>query len=326
MEKETKRTKQANPIASIIDNVDIPIPNRPRKPSSYDKLKIVDPEHRLVVDYDVAWKKYEEYQEILMKSRAKPKEEKIPVKKLTEVDIQDVYRLFQIKYLEVNGEYFNPKVNNGEAKQLVFTLIYYFFKKPNFFKSPLLNTFFNETNFKKGLMVFGGYGCGKTSIFKAFHKLFFDARNEPYIMVKDIDADEVHLKRYKIYFIYQTANDVVEDYELIDSRKKEFQLAHFWQNLKAPDIYFDDLMTERQANNFGKVEIFKEVFEKRDSNKLRTFCSLNYIEIIDSTGAKRFGNIKETLLQYKAKYGPRNYDRVFSNYNIIELKGKSQRK
>lgn len=323
---ENKRTREANQISSIIDKVDIPIPERPRKPSSYDKLKQIEPEHRLVVEYDAKWKLYEEYQESLMKSRAKTKEEKPPLKKLTEVDINDVYLLFQKKYLEVNNEYFDPKVNGGESKKLVFTLLYYFFYKDNFFKSPLLNTFFNKPSFKKGLMIFGGYGCGKTSVFKAFHKLFFDARNEPYIMVKDIDGDEVHLKRYKVYFIYHTANDVVEEYELIDSRKKEHQLAHFWQNLKAPDIYFDDVMTERQASNFGKVEIFKDVFEKRDSNKLRTFCSLNYAEIVDATGSKKFGTIKETLYEFRKKYGPRNYDRVFSNYNIIELTGKSLRK
>ena len=75
-------------------------------------------------------------------------------------------------------------------------------------------------------------------------------------------------------------------------------------------------MAEEKANNYGKIELFKQIFEKRYSNRTKTIISLNYVG----------DTVESTLEAFAERYGERNYDRIFEMYNIIELKGESLRK
>ena len=74
-------------------------------------------------------------------------------------------------------------------------------------------------------------------------------------------------------------------------------------------------MTESTASNYGKLEIFKDLFEMRYTNRAKTLISLNYA-----------GTLDETLDEISKKYGERVYDRLFEMFNIIELHGESLRK
>lgn len=303
--------------SQVIGKMDLPIPKRPHKPITYDMRKLSNPNDEVVLKFDDEMKQFNDYYDSIKPTIVKPKEKIF--KKLVDVDALSVYELFKLKYLELNNKPFDKNINDGESKILVFTLIFYFFKNERFLNSTILNKEINEPHLFKGLLVLGGYGCGKTSIFKTFRKMFFDAEKEQNIMIKDIDGDEVHLHRYRRGFGYFSANEVVQKYESCSNEEMKFR---FWNVMKKGLVYFDDIMTERQASNYGKVELFKDIFELRYDNKGITMASMNYF--IDENGNRLDTN--GTMLAMAKKYGNRVYDRLFEMFNIIELNGKSVRK
>lgn len=78
------------------------------------------------------------------------------------IDPKELYLLFRKKFIEIEGQEF---VVTEESKSLVFTLIYFFQKKDNFYKSSLLYSYpKTRIDLNKGLLIVGGFGCGKTSI------------------------------------------------------------------------------------------------------------------------------------------------------------------
>lgn len=312
MENKTQTASQ------LIDKIDLPKPPiRPHKPVTYDMRKLTNPNDQVVLEHDAKMKLFNDYWESTKTPIELKKPE--PLKKLVEVDILSVYSLFKKKYFELNKKYFDADVNGGESKILVFTLIYFFFRDEKFLKSPILNKVITEPSLTKGILVLGGFGCGKTSIFKTFRQMFFDAEKDKELTIKDIDGDEVHLNRYRRGFGYFSTNDAVQKYESCSNEEMKFR---FWSIMKKGMIYFDDFMTERQASNYGKVELFKDILELRYDNKAITMGSMNYF--IDE-----FGNtldVNGTMLEMAKKYGNRVYDRMFEMFNIIELNGKSVRK
>lgn len=308
------KNKEPEQVSQLIGDV-LPGPVRPRKPSTYDMLKQSNPEHHLIVNYDKALKEFDDYWESKRLEALQHKVDEpqaVPFKKLQPVDILSVYKLFLIKYYEVTGDVFDKEANDGEGKLLAYTLLYYMFRDERFLNSPLINTEINHPDMRKGIMVIGSYGCGKTSIFKAIRQMFYDAEKNPDIMVKDVDGDDVSLRRYRRLFGVFTANEVVDMYEACNNGDEK---EKFWKIFSKGEIYFDDLMTERIASNYGKVELFKDIIEKRYDKALRTLISLNYD-----------GNTNETLTAIGKRYGARVYDRLFHMFNIVELKGRSLRK
>lgn len=302
-----KRTNKTIPASGLTDSLK---PERPRRPSSYDLLKQTNPGHHLVTEYDEKLAAFEAYW-TAMTPEPKPAEP-VVLKKLTEVDIASVYSLFKLKFHEEHGKAFNPDVNGGEVKKLAFTLLYYFFRSPNFFDSPLLVSDLSEPSFAKGLLVIGGAGCGKTAVFKAIRKMFFDARRDPDICVKDIDGDAVSLRRYQRLFGYYSANDVVTMYE---SATHPEEKTRFWDTVGKGEVYFDDLLSERTASNYGKVELFKDILEIRYDKNMRTHASINNLE-----------TPKDSVDQFLPKYGFRVHDRAFDMFNVLDMQGKSLRK
>jgi len=314
---ENQQPQEPEQISTVIDKLNLPadVPRHPRRPSTYDMLKKTNPEHNLVLRYEADFKAWNDYWD--SQRPAKEPDSKQPLKPLAEVDFLSVYNAFKEKYFDVTGNIFDPKANNGETKILAFTLIYYFFNNIKFMDSPLLNKTINEPHVMKGLLVFGDYGCGKTSVFKALKKLFFDAERDNNITVKDVDGDDVLLHRYRRKFGYFSAIDVVQMFEgCSDQQQKD----RFWNTMKNGWLYFDDLMTERQASNYGKVEIFEDILKFRYDGRKRTMASLNYAV----ENSEQLSSL-ETMQAMSAKYGNRVYDRCFEMFNIIELKGKSLR-
>ena len=144
-------------------------------------------------------------------------------------------------------------------------------------------------------MVIGTYGNGKTSIFKAF---------------------ETALRSTNIRFKGFTANEVVNKFEAC---KNPLDKEEFYKIMNYGTRYFDDVKTERTANNYGKAELMKDILEARYINKARTYITCNFKEGAD-------GDVELALLEFRDKYGNRVYDRLFEMFNIVVFKGESFRK
>lgn len=181
-----------------------------------------------------------------------------------------------------------------EVLENIKPLFLYFMQDEDFFNCERL-TRVTEPSFKKGLLIVGGYGNGKTAIMKAL---------------------KVALNQTPFSFSLHNVNDVVTRYEECDENIDKQQ---FWRLMTAGRTCFDDVKTERIASNYGKANIIKDILEKRYSNGVITHMTCNYRE-----GGTT--DVKDAVNEFGEKYGGRVHDRVYEMFNVIEFKGKSLRK
>lgn len=222
------------------------------------------------------------------------------VKPVFELSKNKLWNAFLGKFKELEGKDF---LRNNETLENIKPLVMYFVKDENFISCKNVITKFNFGNtikesipsLDKGLLIVGNYGNGKTSIMQVFEKLF------------------VHTP---LIFRGYTANNIVEEYEECETPADK---TMFWQKMNAKRMYFDDVKTERIASNYGKANLFKDIFEKRYMNKKTTYITCNYHP------AKPY-DLDAALMEFGEKYGGRVFDRLFEMFNIIEFKGKSFRK
>jgi DNA replication protein DnaC len=185
--------------------------------------------------------------------------------------------------------------NYEEAVKLLYTMIYFFEGKDNFLKSPLLAFTQNSTpSLDKGLLIIGNYGCGKTSTLKSLHKA-------------------LSTTDYK--FCYHYADQVVADYEACANATDK---DAFWKKHTDRERIYDDVLSEKVGNNYGKIEVMQTVIERRYAKRLKTSMIINYDPNFPNDTHK-------ALEQLMERYGARVYDRIFSMFNIIALKGGSNR-
>jgi DNA replication protein DnaC len=210
---------------------------------------------------------------------------KLPSKK-------ELWANFKYHFFNLYGKKF---IENNETIANVKTLFYYFLKDDKFFQCINLDKS-SIPSFDKGLLIIGGFGIGKTAYMKVFEKCFDNFR--PY--------------RFKIF----NTNDLVTMYEGCGNNNDK---NAFSERMSSGRILFDDVNTEREANNFGKVDLLKEIIEKRYMANKLTHITCNYAEGYD-------GDIEETLLGYADRYGSRVHDRLFEMFNIITFSGKSLRR
>jgi len=175
------------------------------------------------------------------------------------------------------------------------TLLCYFTEDERFFSCRNLSKK-SIPSFDKGLLIVGGYGNGKSSILKALSNA---------------------LKYYRVrQFRFCTANQVVDQFEGCETTHDK---KSFWRTFSNGTMCFDDVKTERDASNFGKYNIFRDIIERRYDFDSRTFVTCNY----DSMNN---GDLGKALDEFANRYGARVYDRIFEMFNIIEFNGKSLRK
>lgn len=220
-----------------------------------------------------------------------PPREKIkrePVK----LDKESLWKLFTANYFNNEGVGYSK---SPESVENIKPLIYYFIGDEENFKRCKNVSLKSAPSLSKGLLIIGGYGNGKTSVLKALEASLFNSN--------------VKFKGF-------TANEVVSRYEAL---KSEIEKEEFWKLMCTGTRYFDDLLTEREASNYGKVDLFKDILEKRYADNKRTYITMNYK---DGTN----NDLDEGLQQLGERYGSRVYDRLFKMFNIIEFKGKSFRK
>ena len=210
--------------------------------------------------------------------------------------------VFKTNFVLVHGKEFEK---NEFTTNNILPLVYYFSKDPRFFECENLSKL-STPSFDKGLLIVGHFGNGKTATMRVFERIFQSVKG-------------MSFKGY-------TANEVVGMFEKCndDASKKDFE-----RKMNFGSRYFDDIKTERIASNYGKVNIFKDIFETRYNNRIqtvndktiinKTFATCNYKDGYE-------GNLEVAVDEFLEKYGGRVYDRLFEMYNIIEFKGKSFRK
>jgi DNA replication protein DnaC len=126
---------------------------------------------------------------------------------------------------------------------------------------------------------------------------------------------ESALRSTNIRFKGYSANDVVNKFEACQN---PLDKEEFYKTMNYGTRYFDDVKTERTANNYGKAELMKDILEARYINKVRTYITCNYKDGADE-------DVEIALLEFQEKYGNRVYDRLFEMFNIIVFTGDSFR-
>jgi DNA replication protein DnaC len=141
---------------------------------------------------------------------------------------------------------------------------------------------------RKGLMLIGPYGVGKSALFKVMQRMF---NNFQIIRAKEL-CDQLENKEIGRYGVLHT----------------------YGKNLKK-DLMIDDIGTENTQMFLFKneVNVIEEIILDRYENfidmKIRTHGTSNLL-----------------AAQMKTLYGDRSYDRMKEMFNLITWEGKSLRK
>lgn len=207
-----------------------------------------------------------------------------------------LWNFFLIEYEIVNKRKF---IVSDESKTFVFTVIYYFLQSSNFYNSPLIYPIEKcKISLDKGLLVVGGVGVGKTSIMKTIVSL---------IRKYSVNFDKLPVRMYN-------ALDIVEEFESSSANCRNDVIMKYSKSFRV----FDDVKNEREASNYGKVDLFKDILYKRCECK-------NFRTIILSNYESEFTDDMYQAIEGFGRYGDRNYDRLFETFNFIEFKGTSNR-
>lgn len=204
----------------------------------------------------------------------------------------NLWKLFKKNFQTITGKTFEE---NKFTCQNLSALFYYFLQDEAFYTHENIIKTESHPSLHKGLLIIGGYGCGKTSYMEAI----------------EVSLKQLKLPAFKTY----STNQVVLEYESCCTQQDK---KSFYEKYTNGILFFDDLMSEHKANNFGHIEIMKDIIEMRYNNRKPTFISANY----DDHFA---GDINQALLKIGNRYGPRVYDRLFEMFNILQFNGKSLR-
>lgn len=186
-----------------------------------------------------------------------------------------------------HGDYVIDKRN----KKVIYTIFKYFIKDNSFNQDNLIKS---EASLKKGLLIYGDYGIGKSYLFKILHA---------------IGKDLITNYNFKdLWFNKISAGSFVDMYMQEVTKKEKnsetnFDLKQFYKG----KLYIDDLGFEKMA--FNKTELFGEILFERNRAGNITYVTTN---LIPSEITKR--------------YGERIGDRLPEMFNIIKWEGESFRK
>ncbi|GAA4235707.1 hypothetical protein GCM10022291_18330 [Postechiella marina] len=206
----------------------------------------------------------------------------------------DLWKAFQKEYLILHSKTF--LYNDDNVIKNIKPLFCYFLESDAFFECRHLRTDISAPSFKKGLLLFGNVGVGKSHIMQTFQSLF--AKYQPH------------------RFTMTPTHEVVDKYEATKSPEDR---NHFYKTFTNGTILFDDLNSEKVANNFGHVNIMKEVILRRCTLNKKTHLIMNPLPGFED-------DTNGSLLKLGDNYDQRMVDRFYEMFNIIELKGKSMRR
>ena len=204
-----------------------------------------------------------------------------------------LWEQFRFEFESLTGMSF--EYTNNYIKENLSAIFLYFMNDLSFFSSENLFSEDVAPSFNKGLFLVGKVGFGKTKFMSCFETLFKGYKPHSYKLV--------------------SVDDVVDDYEAI---KFPYDKQYFYKKYTQGIILFDDLHSEKIANNYGLANTMKEIIMRRSRKNLKTHFTMNPIEGFED-------DPKGNLLALESVYGARVVDRLFNMCNYINLNGRSKR-
>lgn len=204
-----------------------------------------------------------------------------------------LWKKFIRRFESNTGKKFIRSKDNVSNLEVLFQ---YFLGDKDFLTNPKVIKDGVEPSFDKGLLIIGSPGIGKTSYMLALSQALRDCGVRS--------------------FSVKTTNSLVQSFENCTNQNDR---KYFCDNVSGGVLMLDDLGTERDASNYGKFVVVKDILESRDFANCITFATCNYAEGCD-------GDIEGALEFLGQKYGSRVYDRLFGKFNIVQFTGKSMRR
>jgi hypothetical protein len=196
----------------------------------------------------------------------------------TLIDKNDFWMLFRS---------YNPGFQiTNENREIVFSIFRYFLQLPDFNEYGLIK---NKAGLDKGLLVYGNYGVGKSTLFEAIH-------NIGKAIQKHTGSPQLWFPRISCICM------LTKFYEAQKDPTSNFKMEYYCRG----KLYLDDLGKEDKAYN--REEIIGKLLFERHRKKLKTYVTTN-----DNPSA------------IAARYGNHIGDRLPEMFNIIKWEGKSWR-
>lgn len=204
-------------------------------------------------------------------------------------------------------------------------IVKYFAHDSGFFECERLITEIDDRkltpSFKKGILLVGDFGNGKSTIMQTFEHLI--EHNYKIALEKKWD----NLNQWKnLRFKFKSCRVIASEYEAL---RKDDSKQDFLDKYSRFNYCFDDITKEQIASNYGLKNViqiilenrYDDIFKKIKAEKRinKTHGTLNYHKDFP-------GNLKLAIQSLGVKYEPHMYDRALELFNIIEFKGKSFRK
>ncbi|WP_051935835.1 ATP-binding protein [Salegentibacter sp. Hel_I_6] len=216
-----------------------------------------------------------QFPDIISKSVVKNRQ---PDFKRTLVSKQVFWNLFRTQYPEFQI--------TEENQHVIFSIFRYFLQQQDFNEFGIIK---NKPGLDKGLLVYGGYGVGKSTLFDALHhigRIILEQTRSTQLWFPQIST--VHLlTRY---------------YESQQNKNSNFKLEDYYRG----KLYLDDVGKENKAYN--REEIIGKLLYERHRRRLKTFVTTN-----------------ENPSAISARYGHHIGDRLPEMFNIIKWEGRSWR-
>lgn len=238
-------------------------------------------------------------------------------------DKKTLYKLFLKAYKHLNSVDF---ILTDESIKNLEPIIKYFSFENTFADSEnLIKKCGNKnlsSSFKKGLLLIGNVGNGKTSIMKSMEFLI------DFYLKKSIEEKwDTAGDWAKIRFRFSTTESLVSEFEYLQTQEEK---DIFFKNQSTGNLFLDDLKREKNASNYGITNVIGSVLEKR-YNHFKSYTSENKTKTFVTHGTMNFhekhpNDINLAIQDCGLRYGSHVYDRFFELFNIIEIKGKSFRK